>query len=75
MKPGDLVMDICNYADITGAEDMQGRIGIIIEIINFEDECDGKFDPPRDGIVEVLMENGIIEDYEIDELEVISESR
>ena len=69
-------MDVCNYADITGAEDMQGRIGIIIDIIKVDCiRANGKFDPDSVDIVEVLMENGSIEDYEIDELEVISESR
>ena len=76
MKIGDLVMDICSYADIEGMEDLQGRIGIVIEVIDVREAAiDGKFEADAPSIVEVLMEDGFLEEFEINELEVISESR
>lgn len=76
MKPGDLVMDICDYADVEGMEDLQGRVGIVIEVIDVSTVTfSGKFEADAPSIVEVLMEDGFLEEFEINELEVISESR
>ena len=45
MKPGDLVMDICEYSDIEGLDD-RVRIGVVISIIEVDHEGSlGKFDP------------------------------
>jgi hypothetical protein len=75
MKPGDLVMDICDYSDIEGVDD-QGRIGVVITIIEVSHEGSlGKYDPEALDIIEVLMEDGTLEEFEANELTVINESR
>tara|TARA_E500000331_G_C17208724_1_gene692619 strand:+ start:886 stop:1113 length:228 start_codon:yes stop_codon:yes gene_type:complete len=75
MKPGDLVMDICEYSDIEGLDD-RVRIGVVISIIEVDHEGSlGKFDPDALDIVEVLMEDGTFEEFEVNELTVINENR
>jgi len=75
MKPGDLVMDICDYSDIEGVYG-QGRIGVVITVIEVDHEGSlGKFDPDALDIVEVLMEDGTLEEFEVNELTVINENR
>lgn len=76
MKIGDLVMDVCSYLDIEGTENLEGRLGVVIEIIEVNLETiNGKFDPGAVNIVEVLMEDGTLEEFEITELELINEAR
>ena len=73
IKEGDLVIDITDYSDVPGLECEQPKIGIVVYVIPVFEESSLKYDPGTPDIVEVLMEDGSLQEFEDYELEVISE--
>ena len=73
IKEGDLVIDTTDYLDVIGLESNQPKIGIVVYVTPAFIE--GRYDSNEEttDIIEVLMEDGSLLEFEDYELEVISE--